>query len=247
MRRTKAILALLACTTISLAQSGAGVKQGTATPASRPSVQGAVMATMVERRVLPQYPEQAMKKGIQGDVIFKAVVDETGKTTMAVPVEGDPILIAASVDALRDYRFRPYQQNGAPTSVETQLGFHFSLEKTAAGAQGQVECMTSIPFKPEFRTGVAGDKSLLVIAPRRVSGVQPRLPLDLAGKSGTVYLRFKIGIDGKVQDVQSIGGDEPFIGPVIEAVKQDVYEPQMIDGKPSIVTSEAGYHFGPSH
>jgi outer membrane biosynthesis protein TonB len=77
--------------------------------------------------------------------------------------------------------------------------------------------------------------------------MQPRLPVDLAGKSGSVYLKFTIGADGKVNDVQVIGGDEPFIGPVVEAVKQDVFEPQSIDGKPSVVTSEAGYHFGPSH
>jgi TonB family protein len=77
--------------------------------------------------------------------------------------------------------------------------------------------------------------------------MQPRLPVDLAGKSGSVYLKFTIGADGKVQDVQVIAGDEPFIGPVVEAVKQDIFEPQLIDGKPSVVTCEAGYHFGPSH
>ena len=121
------------------------------------------------------------------------------------------------------------------------------MENNPGGAQGQVECMTSIPFRPEFRTGVVTDKGVLVLAPRRVSGVQPRLPVELAGKPGTVYLKITIGTDGKVQNVNVVGGDEPFIGPVVEAVKQDVYEPQLIDGKPSVSTTEASYHFGPRH
>jgi outer membrane biosynthesis protein TonB len=206
------------------------------------------MAGLGEHRVLPEYPEQAMKKGIQGDVIFKIVVDDSGMIVLSVPIEGDPLLVATSMDALRDYRFRPYLLNGSPVAfVESQIGFHFSVENNPGGVRGQVECMTSIPFRPEFRTGVVTDKGVLVLAPRRVSSVQPRLPVELAGKSGTVYLKITIGTDGKVQNVNVVGGDEPFIGPVVEAVKQDVYEPQLIDGKPSVSTTEASYHFGPRH
>ena len=71
------------------------------------------------------------------------------------------------------------------------------------------------------------------------------MPPELTGKSGSVYLTITIGADGKVQDVKVVGGDEPFIGPVVAAVKQDVYEPQLVDGKPSVATTEASYHFGP--
>jgi hypothetical protein len=86
-----------------------------------------------------------MAKGIQGDVIFKVEVDETGKLASAVPGEADPLLLAAAKDSLQTFRFRPYLLNGTAVRMESQLGFHFSVEKTADGASGHVECMTSIP------------------------------------------------------------------------------------------------------
>ena len=51
--------------------------------------------------------------------------------------------------------------------------------------------------------------------------------------------------DGKVQDVKVVGGPQPFVDPVVAAVKQFVYEPQLVDGKPSVATIQASYHFGP--
>ena len=89
------------------------------------------------------------------------------------------------------------------------------------------------------------DKGVLILWPRKLSGPEPQLPPELAGKSGSVYLTITIGTDGKVQDVKVLGGDEPFIGPVVAAVKQEAYEPQMVDGKPSVTTTQASYHFGP--
>jgi hypothetical protein len=247
MSRIKMIAALLvACTTVGLAQSSNDT-QSQVQP-RRPSkirVSGQVILGLVERRALPKYPDEAMTKGIQGDVIFKIEVDETGKIVLSAPVEGDPLLVAASVDALRDFRFRPYLLNGTAVGVvESQLGFRFLVERKDGGANGHVECMSSIPFRPEFRTGVVNDKGVLVLSPRKVSGVEPKLPSELAGKSGSVYLTITIGEEGKVQDVKVVGGDEPFIGPVVAAVRQDVYEPQLVDGKPSIATTDASYHFG---
>ena len=107
-----------------------------------------VMLGLVERKTMPVYPEEAMKKGIQGDVVFKIDVDETGKITSSEPLGGDPLLVAASKDALRTFRFHPYLLNGTPVKVLSQMGFHFSAEKTADGAKGNVECMASIPNRP---------------------------------------------------------------------------------------------------
>jgi len=59
-----------------------------------------------------------------------------------------------------------------------------------------------------------------------------------------VYLTITIGEDGKVQDVKVLGGDQPFVDIVVAAAKQFVYEPQLVDGKPSVATTQASYHFG---
>ncbi len=155
MSKIGAIVMLVACcAAVASAQNGAGASseapQNQAQPA-RPQairVSTGVMLGLVEHKTMPVYPYEAMKKGIQGDVIFKIEVDETGKITASEPVGGDPMLIAASKNALRTFRFRPYMLNGTPTRVESQLGFHFSVEKTADGVSGHVECMASIPNRP---------------------------------------------------------------------------------------------------
>lgn len=252
MSRVVTFLAMLAaCLTVTFAQDGVLT---TKPPSSRPRkirVSMVVMLAMVERKALPVYPDEAMTKGIQGDAIFKIDTDETGRIVSAVPLDGDPLLVAASVDAMRDFRFRPYLLNGIPISVETVLGFHFSVQKRADGINGHVECLqpasapAEIKNRPEFRTGSETDKGVLVLNAQKLSGPEPKLPPELAGKSGSVYLTITIGENGKIQDVQVIGGDESFIGPVVDAVKQEVYEPRLVDGKPSVARIEASYHFGP--
>ncbi len=155
MSKIGAIVILVACcAAVASAQNGDGASsqapQNQAQPA-RPQVirvSTGVMLGLVEHKTMPVYPDEAMKKGIQGDAIFKLEVDETGKITSSAPVDGDPLLIAASKDALRNFRFRPYLLNGTPTRIESQLGFHFSVEKTADGVSGNVECMASIPNRP---------------------------------------------------------------------------------------------------
>lgn len=202
-------------------------------------VSGAVMVGLVEHKALPDYPEEAKQTAIQGDVIFKMLVDETGKIVMSEPVQGDPLLVAASLDALRDFKFRPYQLNGAPIRVESQIGFRF-------GQNGKVEYLSAIPFRPEFRTGVVNAKGTFILWPRKISGEEPKLPPELAGKSGSVYLTVTVGPDGLVQDIQVMAGDKSFADPVVEAVRHFTYEPQLVDGKPSSATIEASFHFGSS-
>jgi TonB family protein len=152
MSRIRTIVILIACCTVmSLAQNGAAPPSDSTTPPARPMkvrVSTGVMLGLVEHKTMPQYPEEAMKKGIQGDATFKIRVDETGKLVASEPRDGDPILIAASKEALQTFRFRPYLLNGTPVVAESQLGFHFSLEKTTDGASGHVECMASIPNRP---------------------------------------------------------------------------------------------------
>jgi protein TonB len=149
MLRISTIALLIACSTaFSIAQNRAAPPSDNPAPPARPlrvRVSNGVMLGLVEHKTMPVYPEEALKKGIQGDAIFKIEVDETGKIITSVPRDGDPLLLAASKDALQTFRFRPYLLNGTPVGIESQLGFHFSVEKTADGKAGHVECMTSIP------------------------------------------------------------------------------------------------------
>jgi periplasmic protein TonB len=155
MFRIGAIIVLVVCCAgMGLAQSGAPGSSDAPSnqpPPAHPQpvhLSNEMMLGRVAHKTMPVYPDEAMRKGIQGDVIFKIEVDETGKITASTPVEGDPLLMAASKDALRTFRFHPYVVDGTPTRVRSELGFHFSTEKTADGVNAHVECMASIPTRP---------------------------------------------------------------------------------------------------
>jgi TonB family protein len=207
-------------------------------------VSNTVMSGLVSHRALPEYPEGALTNEVQGDVILKIVVDQNGRTVLSEAVKGDPLLVAASVDALRSFRFRPYRLNGRPTSVESQLGFHFGLNRKGEVAKGHVEYMSAIPSQPEFRIPVSIANGAFVLSPRKISGGEPQLPQELVGESGSAYLTVTVGADGKVEDVKVVGGDERFTSFVVDAVKQFVYQPQLVEGRPSVATVPVSYHFG---
>jgi outer membrane biosynthesis protein TonB len=101
-----------------------------------------VMLGRFEHKVMPVYPDEAMVKGIQGEVWFNVQVDETGKIVSAQTMGGDPLLIAASKQALEKSRFYPYVVNGTPVRVEAQLGFRFTAEKNGSSVKGRVDCIT---------------------------------------------------------------------------------------------------------
>ena len=122
----KTTVLLLACfSALGFAQTDA---HAPAAPA-KARISTGVMLGLVDHKTMPVYPEDAMKKGIQGDVIFKIDVDETGKLTASVPLEGDPLLVAASKDALQTFHFRPFLLDGTAIRFESQLGFHFSVDR----------------------------------------------------------------------------------------------------------------------
>lgn len=97
------------------------------------------LAGHVDHVELPKYPEAALKSRIRGDVILKVDLDESGNVILSSPVEGNPLLIAASVDALREFRARPVLLDGVPVRVESQVEFDFSIRGHGEHSSGKVK------------------------------------------------------------------------------------------------------------
>lgn len=88
----------------------------------RPSklrVSSGVMAGLMMRHVDPVYPAEAKKKHIGGDVRLKILINKEGHVVDAVIVKGDPMLVGAAVDAVKQWLFQPYLLDGEPIEVET--------------------------------------------------------------------------------------------------------------------------------
>jgi TonB family protein len=79
------------------------------------------------RRVVPKYPEQAKQQHIQGPVVLNAVVKTDGSVQEVKVVSGEPELVAAAVEAVKQWRFQPQRVKGNPVEFETQITVNFSL------------------------------------------------------------------------------------------------------------------------
>lgn len=75
----------------------------------------------------PLYPSLARIQRVEGDVLLQAFVDETGKIENVSVVNGPEPLRNAAMDALRNWRFRPYLIDGHPVAVRTLVDFHFKM------------------------------------------------------------------------------------------------------------------------
>jgi len=80
------------------------------------------------RKVEPRYPPLAMAARIQGPVVLEAVISKAGKIENLRLVSGHPMLAGAAIDAVSQWRYRPYILNGDGIEVETEITVNFVLE-----------------------------------------------------------------------------------------------------------------------
>jgi TonB family protein len=69
--------------------------------------------------VAPKYPAEARAGVAQGTVILKAVVDENGKVEGLRLVEGNATLATAAIEAVKQWRYRPYVRDGKAQPFQT--------------------------------------------------------------------------------------------------------------------------------
>jgi periplasmic protein TonB len=79
------------------------------------------------RKVQPAYPQLARTARIQGSVVLQAVISKEGAIENLKVLTGHPMLVQSAIDAVRQWRYRPYILNGDPIEVETQIVVNFSL------------------------------------------------------------------------------------------------------------------------
>lgn len=96
-------------------------------PSVRPPRFSHVMEGNLIRRVQPAYPALAKQARIQGTVVLRAVINREGTIQDLQVISGHPLLVQAAINAVRQWRYRPYYLNDQPVEVETQVTVNFSL------------------------------------------------------------------------------------------------------------------------
>ena len=78
-------------------------------------------------RVQPMYPPLARQARIQGTVILRAIVSKSGTIENLTVVTGHPMLVKSALDAVRQWRYRPYLLNDEPIEIDTEITVNFLL------------------------------------------------------------------------------------------------------------------------
>ena len=78
-------------------------------------------------RVQPVYPPLARQARIQGPVRLRAIISKAGTIENLVVLAGHPMLVAAALEAVRQWRYRPYLLNNDPIEVESEITVNFIL------------------------------------------------------------------------------------------------------------------------
>ena len=90
-------------------------------------ISGGVMQGRLVNQVKPQYPMIAKQARITGTVVLQATISKNGTIENLRVVSGHPMLIQAAMDAVRQWRYNPYQLNGEPVEVETTVNVNFTM------------------------------------------------------------------------------------------------------------------------
>ena len=86
-----------------------------------------ILEGMLIHKVQPSYPALAKGAHIQGAVELAAIISKDGKIVHLQLISGHPLLVPAAIDAVSQWRYRPYVLNGDAIEVETRITVNFIL------------------------------------------------------------------------------------------------------------------------
>jgi protein TonB len=91
------------------------------------SVSQGVSQGLLFKKVAPVYPSGALRLRIEGTVELVATISKNGDITQVKVVSGDSQLSKAAVDAVKQWKYKPYLLNGEPVEIQTQVSIRFKL------------------------------------------------------------------------------------------------------------------------
>jgi periplasmic protein TonB len=96
-------------------------------PVKRIRVASRVVEANLIHDVAPQYPPEAGRARIEGTVVLLAVIGTDGSVKDLRLETGLPILAQAAIDAVKQWRYKPYMIDGEPVEVDSRITINFTL------------------------------------------------------------------------------------------------------------------------
>lgn len=93
-----------------------------------------MMRARLLRQVQPVYPSIARAAHISGPVVLQATIGKNGAVKNLDVVNSNPLLDQAAMDAVKQWRYKPWILNGEPVEVETEITVNFDLQEPPSPA-----------------------------------------------------------------------------------------------------------------
>lgn len=110
----------------------------------RMTISGGVTAGLLVFRTPPIYPPIAIAAGVSGTVVLAATISKFGLIENLRVLSGPAMLRNSAMDAVKNWRYRPYLLNNQPVEVETTINVVFSMgivrKAGLSNLRGQRKC-----------------------------------------------------------------------------------------------------------
>ena len=84
---------------------------------------------LILKKTQPTYPSIALQMRIEGPVDLLATISKAGNITAVKIIHGDPQLARAALEAVKQWKYKPYLLNGEPVEIQTQITVNFKLPR----------------------------------------------------------------------------------------------------------------------
>jgi len=178
------------------------------------------------KRIEPVYPVAARKAGVEGTVVLEATTDIYGKVASVKVLRSIPLLDQAAIDAVRQWVYEPMVIDIKPRGFVFTVTVRFDLK--------DVKNVTAEPVAPPIPAEGPVKAIGEIKPPELVKRVEPDYP-PIAAEArveGIVILEAMTDIYGRVKNVKVLRSIPLLDQAAMDAVRQWVYEPMIINGKP---------------
>ncbi|MFO7866355.1 MAG: M56 family metallopeptidase [Candidatus Aminicenantes bacterium] len=188
---------------------------------------GEIKPPKLIKMVEPVYPEEARRAQVEGLVILEATTGIYGRVQNVKTLRSIPLLDQAAIDAVKKWVYEPMVIDGEPRGVTFTVTVAFKLDKKKPDAEVEAEKELKLPLPP---VPVTGD----IKPPKLIKKVEPVYP-EFAREDqieGIVILEAATDKYGRVESVRVLKSIPELDEAAVDAVKQWVYEPLIINGEP---------------
>lgn len=225
------------------------------------AISGDDVDKLLVTRVEPVWPESVKAANIAGDIFVRFDILKNGRTAdvhafYANGLIGNfattdhPEVQKAALDAVRQWKFRPYLRDGKRAEVSSITTVHFDFCKDLSchreGPAGKIRIARAsdadvLPSNAKVSVGE--------LSGRKIKDVLPQYPqmAKIAHVQGEVVLDVVIDTTGHIVQMKPVSGHPLLIASAMDAVKQWEYEPFRLNGKVVEVETQitVKFHMGP--